>query len=690
MRLRRSSLRGQLIVGTAVSLIAVSAMAILAIWSLQEVVSRFEATVGITSEQMHRMMHLPSLLEESKESVAGYIKTGSQKDRRRFLALMQEIDDEYRELLSSNNKDRPWYPFVRASASDWRRAKGVGASIMAVPDPEGDGRVAGLQRRFNQVTGSAARVLVRADHAALNESESSLQRVVTLRNTVLGVMGGGAAIIIVILLLGSMVIVTSFSNSLLLLKEAIVSFGHGDYSVRVPAVGNELGELGDTLNVMAIRLKEREAELEESRAGFKAVVETAVDAVISIDGSGRIALWNRSATETFGYSEAEVVGRDVAMLIPARYKAAHRDGLNRVMSGGESRLTGKTVDLFGLKKDGSEFPLELSLAQWVSTAGMHFTGIIRDISDRKMIELALRESEERFRVLVEYSSESISRIGLDGRFQFMSPAGLRAHGMSSVAEVEGLPCTDLVQPEFRELTQETFERAKSGEIVRFQYQSGTIGGVRWFESVLSPQTDEHARVISVIMLSSDINDRKIIQQKLEYVATHDALTDLYNRGEFFNKLDDEVNRTRRYGGQFAFVMFDIDHFKSVNDAYGHLAGDTILRVVAHIIKESSRSVDVVGRYGGEEFAVIAPETTPEDTRIVAERIRQAISDFEIIVTPQKKIKVSVSAGIAGFPEDADSVLELVNHADKALYKAKSEGRNRTHKYAAGEDTRDGA
>ena len=133
----------------------------------------------------------------------------------------------------------------------------------------------------------------------------------------------------------------------------------------------------------------------ESERRFRSVVQTATDAIVLADGSGNIIAWNRVAQVIFGYREEEVLGQPLTMVMPERYRDAHRQGIARVQAGGEARVIGKTVELHGIRKDGSEFPLELSIGTWQATEGTFYSGIIRDITERK------RAEEERERLIRE-------------------------------------------------------------------------------------------------------------------------------------------------------------------------------------------------------------------------------------------------------------------------------------------------
>lgn len=166
------------------------------------------------------------------------------------------------------------------------------------------------------------------------------------------------------------------------------------------------------------------------------------------------------------------------------------------------------------------------------------------------------------------------------------------------------------------------------------------------------------------------------EQMLHDLATRDGLTRLYNHRMFYTMLEDEITRSQRYRRLVAMLLIDIDHFKRVNDTYGHVAGDRILEGVARVLESAARREDKVCRYGGEEIAVILPETDIEAATRLAERLRAAIEETTFHDDAGKDIRITVSIGVAELPSSADSLQELVSAADTALYAAKQGGRNR--------------
>ena len=170
------------------------------------------------------------------------------------------------------------------------------------------------------------------------------------------------------------------------------------------------------------------------------------------------------------------------------------------------------------------------------------------------------------------------------------------------------------------------------------------------------------------------------EQMLQELASRDGLTGLYNHRMFYSMLDEEIARTQRYKRPLALLILDIDHFKRVNDTYGHVAGDRILTGMAQLLQQTVRQEDRVCRYGGEEISVIMPETGVQTAIQTAERVRAAVEQVVFKDDSGQEIRVTASIGVAALPEQAATLQELVNAADTALYAAKEGGRNRVCRY----------
>jgi diguanylate cyclase (GGDEF)-like protein len=203
----------------------------------------------------------------------------------------------------------------------------------------------------------------------------------------------------------------------------------------------------------------------------------------------------------------------------------------------------------------------------------------------------------------------------------------------------------------------------------------------------TPFTDEDRELLSVL---SNLIAVALSNAQLYHRSIVDGLTKVYSRGHFDAHLVQEVSRARRHQYQaenkdrkeppdntkLSLVMIDIDHFKAVNDNYGHQTGDAVLREVGALLKDCVRTMDIVSRYGGEEFAVVLPETSRADAMMIAERVRQGFTEMTCQRPDGSILPVTASFGVATWPDDADDVRDLVAAADAALYRAKETGRDR--------------
>jgi diguanylate cyclase (GGDEF)-like protein/PAS domain S-box-containing protein len=180
---------------------------------------------------------------------------------------------------------------------------------------------------------------------------------------------------------------------------------------------------------------------------------------------------------------------------------------------------------------------------------------------------------------------------------------------------------------------------------------------------------------AILVSLNDISQRKRLEAELFIQANTDALTNISNRRHFMVQAEQELRRARRFGRDLSVMMIDLDHFKNVNDTYGHAAGDTVLETVVKTALESLRQSDVMGRLGGEEFGVLLPETDLHSALEVAERLRAHIAETLIRISP-KPLRCTASVGIAQLRAEDETIDHLLNRADEALFVAKNNGRNR--------------
>jgi diguanylate cyclase (GGDEF)-like protein len=221
-------------------------------------------------------------------------------------------------------------------------------------------------------------------------------------------------------------------------------------------------------------------------------------------------------------------------------------------------------------------------------------------------------------------------------------------------------------------------------LFKFDHDRPITGGVDFMQQdcTFMPLTRER-EVVAVCVTVSDVTHVSIVQRereeavaKLQEYADRDGLTGIANRRYFEARLRDEYTRWQRYGGELSVLLFDLDHFKKINDQFGHGVGDTVLREMAQRVAQVVRVQDTFGRFGGEEFALLLPCTPLEDAMLVAEKIRHTISDAPVDVQGVS-VPVTASVGGAAARVGVPNYDVLINEADAALYSAKRQGRNRS-------------
>jgi PAS domain S-box-containing protein len=287
--------------------------------------------------------------------------------------------------------------------------------------------------------------------------------------------------------------------------------GFTENDLRLATAFAELASLG----LHSSRLME---SLEASELRFRSVVETASAAIVTTDKQGQIAFWNRAAETIFGYAEEEVVGVPLAQIVPERFQRAHEAGLQRVLATGETRFAGETVETFGVRKNGEEFPLELSLATWQSGEGIFFTALMHETTQRKQFEEALREAKQSVETLIQASPLAIIAFDLDLTVRIWNPAAERIFGWS---EGETLGQTYPLIPETKEeefqgfLAQALAGQTLSGrETVRHKKDGSPIDVNIWN----APLYDADGKVRNVMAIITDISERKQAETALRRYA----------------------------------------------------------------------------------------------------------------------------------------------------------------------------
>jgi diguanylate cyclase (GGDEF)-like protein/PAS domain S-box-containing protein len=408
---------------------------------------------------------------------------------------------------------------------------------------------------------------------------------------------------------------------------------------------------------------------------FRALLEAAPDAMVIVNAEGKIVLANSQAEHLYGYSRQELLEQPVEMLLPDRLRAIHCSHRARYFAEPGVRPMGASLELIGRRKDGSTFPAEVSLSPVEIDEERLVSSAIRDISERKKAEDAVL----RLAAIVDSAYDAIISNDLNGIIRSWNPAAERMFGYAS-AEVVGQNICILVPSERDDEERWHLEQARRGERVEpyetvRRRKDGSLIDV-WVTT--APLKDSQGIVIGTSKIARDLTERKEMERMLEEEAHTDALTGTATRRYFQEVAHRELARVRRHGGAMSLVTLDVDHFKKINDGYGHAVGDRVLQAVARECREILREEDTVARLGGDEFVLLLTATGSLEANKVAERLRMAFTAVEIPTETNPALHFTASIGVAALTPDDASIDDLLLRADKALYTAKQAGRNTVH------------
>src|ERR687898_1278561 len=419
--------------------------------------------------------------------------------------------------------------------------------------------------------------------------------------------------------------------------------------------------------------RQPDEELRKSEARYRTVLDTAFDAIVTITPEGIVRWFNRGAERIFGHRSEEVIGQPVTLLMPERYRELCVGGLHRYLRTGEARVVGGTTELVGLRKDGSEFSIEMSVGATLEDGERLFTGVIRDVTERKKLEKDIRESEERFRSLVQNTSDIITILEADGTVRYISPALERMTGHKPEEQI-GTKAFASVHPDDREralgMFAEVLKKRGLHPPVEFRVLHKD-GSWRYLEHVVNNLLDDPA-VRGVVVNSRDVTERRALQKQLHHQAFHDPLTGLPNRALFMDRLEHALTRANRRGSKIAVMFMDLDNFKITNDSLGHEKGDQLLVAIAERLKACLRPEDTAARLGGDEFTILVEDVDGQSGVVrIAERIAESLQ--RPFALDQYEVVFSASIGIVLSDPPQNSPANLLRHADLAMYQAKRKG-----------------
>ena len=344
---------------------------------------------------------------------------------------------------------------------------------------------------------------------------------------------------------------------------------------------------------------------------------------------------------------------------------------------------GKIVSILGVGNKSSNYDeADIELVAYVAD-------VIWDIVARKRIETQLLEYQQqleaqnlelmKFSLAIEQSGNSVIVTDAKGLIEYVNPRYEETSGYK-LNEVVGTP-PRILNPQVLDeaFFRKIWETINDGEIWRGEFHNQRKDGSAYWESItIAPVQDVSGNTKNFISIKEDITARKEMEAELNLLATTDTMTGVFNRHQITSLAEQELKRAHRYGHTTSLIMLDMDYLKQINDRHGHSAGDLAIKRTAQVLKDSLRDADILGRYGGDEFIIVLPETDGGKALLLAERLRTVVEGISLRYG-NETFKLSISLGLACVEPDQDgAVLDfsaVTRLADEALYAAKAAGRN---------------
>lgn len=458
-----------------------------------------------------------------------------------------------------------------------------------------------------------------------------------------------------------------------------------DFTLRSSLHSNdEIGTLAHGFNTMLAQIQSRDGELERYREHLEEEIALRTERLTEAHRIAHLGNWEwdiRNNTLSWSDEIYRIFGFTPQQFDPTYesfMQSVHPEDRYSIETAIREALEGHpyNIDHRILLPDGTVRHVheDGKLTRNEKGQPIKMLGTVQDITERKQIEKVLEESECRFRTILD--------VAVDGVLLADVQTHKFIHANRAICEMLGYQQNELYQLGVEDIhpaadlpkVQKQFDRQMKGEIrvaqnLPVMRKDGSI----FFADVSSAPMTLAGQTIMVGFFH-DVTERKQAEEEIHLLATTDTLTGIANRREFNMQLLKEIERAKRYGTPLSLVMYDIDYFKRVNDTFGHDAGDAVLQTLTAIVKSNVRSVDIVARWGGEEFMILMPQSDVEAAGDAAEKLRQ-----KIVQHPFEQIgNLTVSFGVTAFAPQ-DNLDTFVKRVDNALYQAKEKGRNRVER-----------
>ena len=428
--------------------------------------------------------------------------------------------------------------------------------------------------------------------------------------------------------------------------------------------------------------RQMEETIRQSEDRYRTILESIDNGYCEQDLAGNFTFLNDSMCQIYGYPKEELMGMNYKQHTDKENGKKCFQAYRNIYLTGEP---GKVFDFEIIRKDGTKRHIESSVSLQKDSAGkpIAFKGILRDITERKQAEETIRQSEERYRTILDEMADAYFESDLAGNFTFFNDAICRQLGYSR-EEMMRTNSQNTVVEEDKKRVYKIYENIyRTGKPEKsILYKVLRKDGIPGFaETTAFPLRNQKGEIIGFRGVGRDITERKLLEEALRddekrfrELSIIDELTQLYNSRHFYFQLKIELDRSNRYEQPLTLLLLDLDNFKAFNDAYGHVEGDHVLWRLGQVVKRCLRETDFAYRYGGEEFTILLPMTTRADGTVMAERIRAELKKESFSPEAGKDVHMTVSIGIGQFKLQED-MKDFVRRVDQLMYQGKKNGKD---------------
>jgi diguanylate cyclase (GGDEF)-like protein/PAS domain S-box-containing protein len=413
---------------------------------------------------------------------------------------------------------------------------------------------------------------------------------------------------------------------------------------------------------------DKENDLREATKLADTIIDSAPDDFFMIDTEFRLVRWNRSFREKVGLPDEVLKGKSILNFFLEVDRPLASAKFQTAFAMGTVTMEARWPTIHGMR-------LKLRTMNRVEIRGAPFLATFcMDVTERRHAEESLADEKEFFNAMLESTPGALYVIDAQGNYCRWNKQLNLMTGLSN-SELQCRPWLMSIMEEDRGRAAAILKDAAANGYAQSELRIVSEDGSTRY-CLFSIRRFGVKNAVFIVGTGADTTDLRDRMNVLEHEAQTDPLTKVANRSRFIEIANQELARCRRYGHPFSLGMLDIDHFKRVNDTFGHHAGDVALQSVTATSQQALRDLDILGRMGGEEFAVLLPEANAVQSLEVAERLRTAVSATEIPLEDGKVVRLTVSAGIATAKDSDITVDALLERADKALYEAKRTGRDK--------------